>query len=60
MCEDLNDTTFEFRLGKEAPKTIEPLCDKCGGKIAIDAPESYHKVYWRCYGRDLYTHNDCF
>ncbi len=38
----------------------EPKCDKCGEPIDLETRESYHVVYWRCYGRDLYTHIACF
>lgn len=60
MCDEENNPNFEFRLASKSPKVNVPLCDKCGGKIDLEVPESYDKVYWRCFGGDLYTHIDCF
>jgi hypothetical protein len=60
MCDDPN---FEFQFRKEpppSPKDGVPQCDVCGEAIDLGVPESYDKVYWRCYNRDLYTHIACF
>lgn len=59
MCDEANDPTFEFRF-KEPPKSDAPQCDVCHQPIDLGTPESYHKVYWRAYGGDVYTHVACF
>lgn len=63
MCEDPKDKSFEFQFPKVLHKYLrgnEPRCDVCKQLIDLETPESYHKVYWRCYGGDLYTHVACF
>ena len=63
MCENPKDRNFEFQFRKEPPPSHKdgvPQCDVCHQPIDLGVPESYHKVYWRCYGGDLYTHTACF
>lgn len=60
MCEDPNDPNFDFKFQREPPQGSEPRCDVCKQLIDLGTPESYHKVYWRCYGGDVYTHVACF
>lgn len=63
MCENPNDPNFEFQFLRERQKSPQgnvPQCDVCGETIDLGTPESYHKVYWQTYGRDLYTHIACF
>ena len=59
MCEDINNPNFEFKFDRKQEETAIH-CEVCGGQINLEDTWSFHKVYWRCYNRDLYTHNDCF